>query len=266
MKKEFKKIGLLFLFGIMISSCGSDPDPAASCLPANLQSGLIAFYPFSTGSLNDASGNGYNLTNSTTATPGPDRAGNATCAFNFVKANGDYLTFQNPTFLNGFATMPFSISIWYKPIGTRNVADYELLIGRDRPVSPLIPVHCPDTYGQWSVGLYDCRRSVIGINDTSLWDGYFDPSICDITLANLSNFWQHLVVTSSSSGLTLYRNGVLTTDPVNSGCIPAGTTLDLGDLFLGKEYTGLLDDVIIYNRVLSVAEITQLYSLPACCQ
>ena len=93
-----------------------------------MQNSLIAFYSFASVSLNDGSGNNYNLINS--ATSGADRAGNVNCAFNFKEVNGDYLKYINPTFINNFQIIPFSKSLWYKPLGTQIgvYARYELLI------------------------------------------------------------------------------------------------------------------------------------------
>ena len=262
MKRDIGIIILLVLFGLL-SSCDK-PNPAPSpniiCIPSNLQKGIIAFYPFSTGSLNDFSGNNNNLSNTTSASPGADRNGNDSCAYNFVRANGDFLKFINPTFINNFQSVEFSISLWYKPLGNRKGVDYELLIGRDSSL------RCPDTYGQWSVGLYDCRRPVFGINQFSIWDDYFNSNGCDSTASDLSNVWQYLVVTCKGTKLKIYRNGVLTTQSAGTGCSTNTPTINAGNLFLGKEYTGLLDDIIIYNKILTQSEITQLYKLQACCE
>ncbi|MEC4004968.1 LamG domain-containing protein [Flavobacterium sp. SUN052] len=257
-----KKI-LSLLALILISSCNNTETDKViqtnqSCLSGNLQNGIIAFYPFSSGSLNDYSGNNYNLTNPTTASSGADREGNPNCAFNFIKANNEFLKYINPSFIDNFQTLPFSISVWYKPIGTWS---FECLIGRD------MGVHCPDTYGQWSVSLYDGRKPVFGINEYSLW---YNPAIL-YNPADYNDVWQHLVVTCYGNDLKLYRNGILTPNNPSYGgggnCSPPSQpTLNIGDLFLGKEYNGLLDDVIIYNRVISQSEVIQLYNLAACCQ
>ena len=250
MKSTVRIVALIFTI-VFINSCkkSSDPDPVPqiACLPTNLQDNVIAFYPFSSGSLNDISGNGYHLTNPTSAAPGADRGGNATCAFSFVQANGDFLKYVNPAFLNDFQTVPFSISLWYKPVGIDN--NYKLLIGRD------IGFHCPDTHGQWSVGLYDLGSAVFGINLYNLWQD----------AAGVNNVWKHLVVTCTGTNLKLYINGVLTTSTPGTGCGTPVPTINAGDLFLGKDFTGSLDDVIIYKKILSPSEITQLYNLAACC-
>ncbi len=229
-----------------------------SCLPSNLQKGLLAFFPFTKGSINDFSGNKYHLTNTSSASAGIDRGGNINCAFNFVQKSGDFLKYVNPTFINDFQTLPFSISLWYKPLQTN--WGFEVLIGRD------IGLHCPDTSGQWSISLYDCRRPVLGINQYSLWDDYFNGNGCDKTTEDLSNVWQHLIVTCIGTDLKLYKNGVLTTEKPGTGCGTNIPTINAGDLFLGKDYTGLLDDVIIYNRILTQTEITELYNLQSCSQ
>lgn len=251
-----KKINItgIVLFFITISCEKSDEKTIFqqnNCLPTNLQNGVIAFYSFANGSLNDSSGNNYNLTNPTTASSGMDRAGNPNCAFHFLAANNDYLKYTNPTFVDDFQTLPFSISLWYKN-ETSTDPNYELLIGRDTNL------HCPDTFGQWSVGLFDVRKPVFGINEYSLlWNNgsaVFTPE------------WRHLVVTCTGTNLKLYLNGVLTSETPGTGCAVNIPTINAGDLFLGKDYTGLLDDVVIYNHILSQTDITQLYNLQACCQ
>lgn len=256
MRKTINQQLLCLLLSFTITGCTKQNDNNVDCIPVNLQNGIIAFYPFKSGSLDDQSGNNYHLSNSTSASPGADRAGNPNCAFSFSRASGDFLTYANPTFLDNFQTLPFSISVWYKPIGL--TWSFEVLVGRDNGR------HCPNTNGQWSVALYDVRRAVFGINEYDIWDDYFAGNN---TLNDLSNVWQHLVVTCNGQDLKLYRNGILTTETKGTGCNPqAPPTLNTGDLFLGKNFDGLLDDVIIYNRILTSAEIKELYQLPVCCQ
>lgn len=74
MKNLSSKIIFVFAFTTSLFNCKNDDNsntPATpnvkDCIPVNLQSSLIAFYPFSNGSLNDAYGNNYHLSNPTTA-------------------------------------------------------------------------------------------------------------------------------------------------------------------------------------------------------
>ncbi len=229
-------------------------------LTGSLATGVLAFYPFGMGSLSDLSGNGLNLTNNTSATPTFDRNGNPKCAYSFVKTNNDSLTIpaSGTWFLNGLTGGAFSISLWYQATGTRPVNDYELLIGRGST-----PVHCPDTWGEWSVGLYDCRRAVVGFDQYAHWESYSGMLSCSQLLTAISNNWHHLAfVYDGISTYDLYIDGVLS----SSSTGPCGAlSANAGPLTIGKDYTGDLDDIIIYNRALQANEVSALMALNGSC-
>lgn len=100
-KMKFYIASIILLMGLIVScdnddnADNTDPDldEGISCIPDNFLGNLIAFYPFSGGSLNDFSGNNYYLSNPTTASPDMDWGGNLDCAYFFVASNGDFLTF-----------------------------------------------------------------------------------------------------------------------------------------------------------------------------
>jgi fibronectin type 3 domain-containing protein len=73
------------------------------------------------------------------------------------------------------------------------------------------------------------------------------------------NAWSHLAVTYDGTALRLYVNGVQVRSVAVSGGMPVSTgVLRLGgnDVW-GEWFAGLLDDVRIYNRALTQAEIQQ---------
>jgi hypothetical protein len=233
------------------------------CLPSSLASTVMAFYPFSNGSLNDFSGNGHHLTNSTTAHAAVDRNGNPTCAFEFTNdsSTAEFLTSTNTTFLNGLTQ--FSVSLWYQPLdSTRNGTDFEVLISRGDIGS------CPDRRGDWSVSLYDCRKAVFG-RQNSVWDNNIQNSGCSQEVAIRTGSWHHLVATfnQTSNTMSIYRDGIL--QQTGPGAVDCGsgipTIQNIGDLLLGKYYTGRLDDVILLHIALNQTQINQLYSMGACC-
>jgi hypothetical protein len=89
-----------------------------------------------------------------------------------------------------------------------------------------------------------------------------------------SNEWTHVAVswdgTSAGSGINYYFNGVLNNNA--SGVDGSGDTTDdsgitlgiAGDVFGGTNYlNGSIDDVRIYNRVLSPDEVKRLYKMGA---
>ncbi len=220
-----------------------------------LTTGLLAYYPFGGGSLNDYSGNGHHLTNITTAHSTRDRNGNVDCAFNFTKANNEKLQIISPSFLDNLTTSPFSISLWYQPLGPRPIGDYEQLIGRDNTL------HCPDTYGQWSMGLYDCRKVVVGFDMNSHWQTSTLPD-CNTLLNTISNNWHHIAFVYDGTSYNVYVDGVLD----NNTHGPCGSiSANIGNLLIGKDYTGDLDDILIYNRALTSSEVIQIQGLGSSC-
>lgn len=247
--KTHKIILLIFIVGIF--GCKKDKKFEVDCLSSNLQNGIIAFYPFNNGSLNDASPSNNNLSNPTTATMTTDRNGNSNCAYVFdnLPQSGEYLTIANPEFLNELSD--FSISIWYQPIDTsRNIGSYEALLSRGEDG------RCPDRDGEWSVGLYDLRRAVFGHNN-SVWAG---PS------SEVEN-WYHIVAIKKGDSYKIYWNGNLADeDTGNTNCIDFQEAQDIGNMFVGNKFTGKIDDIIIYNRPLTGNEITELFELDTCCE
>jgi len=255
---------LLFIFLASFVSCGKEASIRSNCLPLNLQNGLIAFYPFSNGSLEDKSAYSNHLNNPTSALPTNDRSGNMNCAFRFensLRFRTEFLTTSNSSFLNNLDK--FSISIWYQPlervIFEKNI---EVLLGRGNDEK-----RCPDRMGEWSVGLYDCRHAVFGHN-SSVWAKPITSSNdCAEEYVALTNKWHHVVATKSDTLFKIYFNGILNgTKSGNGACSNLHLAQDIGDMFIGTAYTGRIDDILIYNRELSALEVTELFNLEPCCQ
>ena len=70
--------------------------------------------------------------------------------------------------------------------------------------------------------------------------------------------WTHLAVTYDNAQLRLFRNGVQVVQSAATGAIQASANpLRIGGNAIWGEYTdGRIDEVRIYNRALSAAEIT----------
>jgi hypothetical protein len=259
---KIKKI-LFLILSIGIFSCRDDDEFKVDCLPTNLQNGVIAFYPFNGGSLNDESTNSNNLTNPTTAIPSTDRNGNADCAFYFDNSQTDeeFITTTNSIFLNGLNE--FSVAIWYQPMDTtRNGGNLEVLLGRGDEG------RCPNRRGEWSIGLYDCRRAVFGHNN-SVWANSITgfSNGCQGEVVALTGKWHHVVATKNGDDYKIYFNGKLDESKTgNANCTNLHIAKDIGNMLIGRKYTGKIDDILIYNRALSQSEITELFGLEPCCQ
>ena len=259
---KFTKI-IIGLAVLCLFACNKDEQNTIDCLPANLQNGVIAFYPFNAGSLLDESSSTNDLTNATAAVSTTDRNGNANCAYLFDSSQSteEFLSTTNTNFLNGLNA--FSISVWYQPMdSTRDHGKFEVLVSRGDMGT------CPDRNGEWSVGLYDCRRAVFGHNN-SVWADLTNASsfICQGEIDNLTGTWHHVVAVKDNDNYEIYFNGILNESASgNAGCTNLQLAQDIGDLFIGKYYSGKIDDIIIYNRSLSSAEVNSLFELEPCCQ
>jgi PKD repeat protein len=71
------------------------------------------------------------------------------------------------------------------------------------------------------------------------------------------NTWSHIAGTYDGTTMRFYVNGVLVSSQPQSGSIPASTgPLSIGgDSISGQYWTGLIDEVRVYNRALSSSEV-----------
>lgn len=249
----------LITLALVVSACDDeDPTgPTTDCLSSNLQNGLIASYTFGNGSLNDGVA-GSNLTNLGGAVPTTDRDGNASCAYAF---NGQQrLTRLNPTLLNGLNA--FSVSLWYHPIDTiRDGGAFEVLLSRGDTL------HCPDRFGGWSVALYDCRQAVFGHNN-SAWASFSGLGLtCQEIINSQTDVWIHVVAVKNNNTYQIYYNGQLKdTETGIANCLMPYLAQDQGELNLGLFFKGKIDDVFMFNRALTAAEVQALFVADACCE
>lgn len=255
---------ILVILIIGVLGCRADDKFTVDCLPSNLQNGVIAFYPFNNGSLNDESPNSNNFTNTTTATSTADRNGNANCAFIFdnFQQDEEFLTTTSSDFLNELDE--FSIALWYQPLNsTIGGVSIQGMFSRGNDT------RCPNRMGEWSISLYDCRRAVFG-HDNSVWafpvTDFADG--CQGEVEALVDNWHHAVGVKKGDEYKIYFNGSLNEiDTGNANCgINAQLAEDIGDVFIGYNFTGKIDDIIVYNRALNDAEVTELFELGSCCQ
>jgi hypothetical protein len=257
----------IILTGLTIFMNSCDPtDPTgsngsnvilSSCLTGTLQNGLISFYPFNSGNLNDASGNGQYLENTTAATPAADRFGNPSCAYQF--GQGDYLRDVNPDYLNGLNS--FSISLWYYQDSLGEPGLYRGMLSRDTT-----NIECADDGILWNIATYDCTQPLFVYDNSVLWYPLFDgQETCEFVMDSMETEWHHLVGVYDNGAIQLWLDGVPSTDDVAIITCDSWDVGILGDLIFGRDLYGRLDDIALYNRALSPLEIQNLFSLSPCC-
>ncbi|MEK6783725.1 MAG: LamG domain-containing protein, partial [Bacteroidota bacterium] len=190
---------------------------------------LIAQYDFS-GNANDGSGNGKNGTVSG-ATLTDDRFGNANSAYSFTTPGAVISSAQ--TFGND---LPFSFSVWVKWNGTGG--GFQAILN------------------WWIIG----GRVYLDVGPTGELRFGDDFTATGIFLS--ANTWVHIAGTDdANTSVKLYINGVISSQAsINTNYQPGSLRIggDTGSSF--GSFNGIIDDVRIYNSVLSPSEIFTLFS------
>ncbi len=226
----------------------------ANCptFPASLTQGLVGYWPFCGNAL-DESGNGNHGTVNSGVTLTADRFGNVASAYNFN--NGGITT--NLSGPKGRAAR--TIAFWYNFNSLNTTQDEWFLVG----------------YGYNGCGGgFGCNSSGSSENDMGI---DVTSSVAMYNTNSGSGSWQHYVATYDSlfgnnvSHIKIYHNGVLQTDPnIISGINCIINTGNTTKLAFGSNsnpvnnYQGKLDDIAIWNRVLSPQEIQQVYNQGIC--
>jgi hypothetical protein len=202
------------------------------------QSGLVSWWRMdetSGTSLTDTSGAGNtSTTTGTTAIAG--RFGNAR-SFN---GSSDYSTSANSL---SFTSEPFTISMWVNPTNLSN--------------SPVII-----SSGAYQVDGYYCHiLSTGGVSCLTNQSGASQST--DGSASFTTGSWQLLTIARNGSSIRIYRNGIDITSTAGTHTNPTSTTrkfvIGRYDPSAGYYYNGSTDDVRVYNRTLSAAEILAMY-------
>ncbi len=208
--------------------------------------GLIAYYPFN-GNANDESGNNHHATvyNATLTT---DRFGQSNKAYYF---NGNDAYIDLGDWQNGG---PLSICIWVKYSAFNNYARvFHLGTGIG---------------GTW----YYETISILNLDyDPHAYAVVYKGTSGDGKAVSSNNFfsagnWVFTVFTASGTSMKLYKNGVLDASTTD-GYEP--NTITRTDQYLGRQnmswdqwFYGYMDDLRIYSRELTAAEVLNLYNEP----
>ncbi len=209
---------------------------------------LLGFWPFN-GNANDLSGGGHHGTVNG-ALPTTDRFNVSNAAYGFNGA--EYIVVPNHTSLSGFNDL--TVSVWVNFANFNNIQNivakwYHILnCGSDNDTY-LAAVSSNQLY--WNTNNHN-----VALQSTP---PTFVPG--DV------NQWKHLVFISDHlHGESIYVNGVLADTYTNSiGTIcPSTNDLVFGAGNSGPQFhrflSGKLDDIGVWNRVLTPCEITQLYT------
>ena len=196
----------------------------AKSLPASLQEGLIAYYPFN-GNANDESGGG-NDAEVRGALLSVDRHGKPRKAYSFDGT--DQISVQRPTGLQAMK----AVNCWFKTNA----------IGANQYLVDLGTIN-----NNWMEILRNGKLLAANTTKAQIHTGQF-----------AAGQWYMVTRTYDGSYLSVFINGRLSASLETPEEVPTGINIGAN----GKGQFGLngsLDDVRIYNRALSAAEVKALY-------
>ena len=205
--------------------------------------GLVAYYPFN-GNANDQSGNGnHGTVNGASLTS--DRNGVENSSYLFDNSN---ISIENQFYNNGYET--YTINIWFL---TNNPSKtMQCLLNTTPHDGEGIGYNHENALNTFSHG----KNSNVSQH---LWDIF---SSNPFGFQVQENMWYMITIVKNSGNYSYYVNKSL--DKTSTTSLTAenqNTGLIFGSTALGSEFlSGKLDDIGIWNRVLSEQEIQNLYT------
>ncbi|MBP9758377.1 prepilin-type N-terminal cleavage/methylation domain-containing protein [Candidatus Dojkabacteria bacterium] len=207
--------------------------PNAEVVAADIETGLVGWWEMDesvanacAGGVNDscdASGNGSDGAWNGNVTTSEGKFGNGTV---YDGING-YLTTPVPAVTN------FTISLWIKVLSNQ-VGERQIFSG---------------PAGDVGISLYTDKKFLF-------WDGSFFTST---TVANVGT-WYHITITSDGITKRLYVNGIMENSGSYTRSWNAGTARWARDAIATRYLNAIFDEIRVYNRTLSDAEVLALYN------
>ena len=280
--KTFLTLGSLYviLFATQsnVSSCQKPPEiirdtviirdtirivDSTSCNCYDLKDGLVAWYNFKGGTLKDSSGNNNNIILNNSAVLAPDRFGKANNAFQF-NGTSSYMRVAHSASLNPSPAITMAAIVKVTGFYAGNCTTSHLF-GKGATE------HVNGSYNLRVFSTVGCNAPVDVTKE--LFAGLYGDDNPHKASANSTDFiqtnkWISVVYTYENNESKMYIDGVLKRTVTHTAGLITFTP-NIQDLFIGKEddttypywFTGVIDDIRIYNKALCAAAVTQLYNL-----
>jgi len=242
-----KRIVVAFL--LLVSLHLSAQQALPTYIPAN---GLVGWWPF-TGNANDSSGNANHGAVSNAALT-IDRFGNLNTAYAFNGINSKIDVADAAS----LRCRKITISAWIKCVDT-TVINQIVYKGSMTAQGEAYSFSLSSPNGKISGGIKYASSCLPGVG----W--YAGASTLQPAP---SSVWMHVLFTYDGTAAKFYKNGVLEDSSYNPGlidsCVGGGLRFGFDHLRFaastGDPFNGTIDDIGIWNRALSAAEVIQLYS------
>jgi WD40 repeat protein/formylglycine-generating enzyme required for sulfatase activity len=216
-----------------LGSVADSTHPITNSLPPNLEQGLVAYYPFN-GNAQDESGNGHHGE----LRGDPRFCDGITGTAVSLDGDNDHVMIHDPL----TPSFPYSWSVWVQPHDT--VGGIMLAI-QEPPYS-------------WTPHV-SLQRNPSGVSITLGHDGGGEAVV--VPMPDREGQWLHVVATCSDSGnARLYVNGKLGQSKVGQKYGGVYRYFVVGGYEPTKKFfKNDFDNLRIYNRALSAAEVKSLY-------
>lgn len=233
--KTMRGLILLSLTGMLtLISCKKE----CTCIttpPDTLKNGLIAYYPFNNNTNDESGNNNHGAANGGALTA--DKSGINNKAYSFDGSH--YIKVPNSASLSSISNT-FTISAWIN--------------NQDQLVSVV------------------CKAALAGstlqfrfFSDATIFFANNGMAADFTSTLNPLNTWKHIAVTSDGTTAKYYLNGNLVSSVTTT--VASNSNDHTTDMYIGADthgvteyHRGKLDEIRIYNRVLSDAEVLQLYN------
>jgi hypothetical protein len=239
--------------------------PLASSRFGDLRVGLTAYWPLNedapSGDVTavDFTGRGNNLTSNNSVLSAAGKVGNAR---EFVAANSEFLSGPDSADTR-LGDADWTLSCWmYVPTAANGE---QRVIAKDvsgaRNWDLFVVRNTSTTANRFGIGMFRNGNVFVG--------AAIGP---DRNNADFIDRWWHLTVTNLSGVVTLHENGAVVSGAGSAATVtrPAGTTWNevAGALNIGRRefsgfqqhFTGLVDEVAMWSRALSLSDISRLYN------
>jgi len=214
--------------------------------------GLVARYDFTSGSSNDLTGNGNNGTN-TTATAATDRMGIANDAMlfdsptdNIKVSNPDFLDNDEGTFVAWVKFTSLDHAQYIASVGDEGSNESYISFIRLDPVTHVLGIYQRETgLANWVEGSTVMQTGkyyhLVMQSDGFNWNVYIDGVKEELSVRSGSNCGKWVDQLASIDNFVIG----------NSSILPP---------FTAPNFSGVIDEILLYNRPLEECEIVDLYN------
>jgi len=211
-----------------------------SCF-SNLESGLVAYFPFKGNVLDSSGSNVLTSFQNTSMAVGFNGQPNSSISFNGTNSWGNIL--------NEFDILPKSINLWFNNSRNYSYGQYGSIYQSDNPYL---------TYGNTGI-------AVVNFNGQN--EIFLTYSAVSASKPVLPNTWYNVCITVDElHNINYYLNGELIDSKSFTGYVKSSQGLQSSIVGSSRNannsfFNGKIDEIRIYNRVLTPIEVKEIYDL-----